>query len=78
MKMPRRLPCHWRIWSSFSARTEIFIVGELGGDFADAARVGADGRVGEENVGGAAFASGEKFERGGAFEISDAARDQHF
>jgi hypothetical protein len=52
-----------------------FYGGELLGDLANAARVGADGRVGKENVGGAGFAGSQKFERGGALEIFNAPRD---
>src|ERR1700679_4124629 len=48
-----------------------FDAGELVGDCADAASVGADGWIGEEDVGGAGSAGSEEFERGGAFEIAD-------
>ena len=43
--------------------------------FADAPSIGADCWISEENIGCAAFAGGEEFERCGAFEIANAAGD---
>ena len=52
-------------------------LGELTGDCARPAGIGADRWIGQQNVGRTALAGDQELERGGALEIADAALDQH-